>query len=256
MLSSFNVIKNDNVMPRGDRDIITKFQNPVAKEISEKYGKEHIESYENLAKNMLENARIQSEKILTSTYEEVGKLEKNANAKVDEIKREAYEKGFSEGSTKGYNDAYESAITKASLEAEKIKKNADDVLISAQKEYKDYIEIKKNEILNTIIKISESILNQEVKSKDSVGKMVFRAIENEKNANRFVIKCNSLYSEEIKKQVVNWKEQLALKVDVFVVSDDSITQGNAVVEKDNGKIMVGIDTGMEKLKSLFMENEF
>lgn len=256
MLSSFNIIKNDNVIPQGDRDIVTKFESPVTKEISEKYAKDHIESYENLVKNMLESARAQSQKILTNTYAEVEKLERDTNTKVEEIKKEAYEEGFNEGSKRGYDDAYQSTMEKALLEADKIKKNADDMLALAEKEYKEYLEIKKNDIVNTIIMITEGILQKEVKDKDSISQIVFNAIEKAKNTKRFVIKCNSLYTEEIKNQLEVWKGQLALEADIFVVSDNSVTLGNAIIEKNNGKIIVGIDAGMEKIKNMFKENEF
>lgn len=123
MLSSFNVIKNNNVIHGGDRSIVTKFDNSIKKKVNENFTKEvitkeQVESYENLTKNMLENAKIQSQSILTNTYAEAERIENEANAKVNEIISKAYEKGYNEGHQKGYDIA----LANASLEAEKAKR--------------------------------------------------------------------------------------------------------------------------------------
>lgn len=124
------------------------------------------------------------------------------------------------------------------------------------KECKGYIDNKKEDIIKLIINITEEILQREVKNEDSISQMVFNAIEKEKNAKRYVIRCNSLYRNNIQEQIVLWKEQMATNADIFVINDDSVQLGNAIVEKDNGKITVGIDAGIEKLRTIFEENEF
>ncbi|MDP4177063.1 MAG: FliH/SctL family protein [Bacillota bacterium] len=257
MLSSFNVIKNNNVIHGGDKSIVTKFDNPVTKEVNENFTKEiitkeHVENYENFTKNILENAKMQSQSILTNAYTEAEKIENEANSKVNEIVSKAYEKGYNEGHQKGYDVA----LVNASLEAEKAKKKTDDMIALVDQECKSYIENKKEDIIKLIINITEEILQREVKNEDSISQMVFNAIEKAKNAKRYVVRCNSLYSNNIKEQIKLWKDQMATNADIFVISDDSVQFGNAVVEKDNGKITVGIDEGMEKLRTIFEENEF
>ena len=63
MLSSYNVIKSNSVVTNGNVEINTDVINVSSdkkKELGEKNAKNFIESYEVLARTMLENSRRQS----------------------------------------------------------------------------------------------------------------------------------------------------------------------------------------------------
>ena len=57
-----------------------------------------------------------------------------------------------------------------------------------------------------------------------------------------------MYKDNIEKEFELFKEETSLKSSVFVIADDSIDKGNAIIQKENGRIIVGIDCAMEKLK--------
>ena len=52
-----------------------------------------------------------------------------------------------------------------------------------------------------------------------------------------------------------WKKQLTYKCEVFIIEDKTVEPGNAVVEKDNGHLEVGIDIGFTKVKEILEEND-
>ncbi|EFG88175.1 hypothetical protein CLCAR_2168 [Clostridium carboxidivorans P7] len=98
MQSSYRIIKNTRVDEDGLKKIITEFETKEEveqKNLAETNAKTFIDSYENLAKTMLENARKQSDGLLSKAFIEAERLQK-----------EAYEKGYDEGMQKGYDDGF------------------------------------------------------------------------------------------------------------------------------------------------------
>ena len=64
----------------------------------------------------------------------------------------------------------------------------------------------------------------------------------------FIVKVNPIYKESLDKQIIELKENKSINNDVFIVSDDSIEKGNAVIENVRGRLIVGIDDVIEKIK--------
>ncbi|MCH5138361.1 flagellar assembly protein FliH [Clostridiaceae bacterium UIB06] len=255
MQSLCNVIKNSSVIRDGNRQIVTEFE--AIKEVQEKEvqveQKENnirsiMDSYENIARTMIEDARRKREEILSAAFQEA-----------DRISKEAYEKAYQEGGQNGYNDGFNKAyeegyktnLDKALQEGESIKANADNVLKSAIEEKERYLKEKENQIKDLIINCVENILRKEVKEKDGLNNIIFEALSKVKNTNTFIIKSNSVHCEEFKSKTELWKEQLPFKGDIFIIPDESMEPGNAIIERENGKIEVGADIAMEKVREVF-----
>jgi flagellar assembly protein FliH len=250
MQSLYKVIKNNSVVKDGSKEIVTKFnkdREAKQKEISETNAEMFIDSYENLAKTLIENSRKKSDEILSSAYEEADKASKEAFRKGYE---EGMEKGYSEGFNKAYKEAYEDNINKALAEAESIKNNADNVLNAAISGKEKYIKDKELEIKALIINCVESILKREVRDAEGLNNIIFGALSQVKNTVALIIKSKKIHCEEFKKQVDIWKEQLPFNGDIFFIPDDSIEEGSAIIERDNGKTLVSIDIAMEKLREI------
>jgi len=251
MQSLYNVIKNDAVVKQGSKQIVTEFNIEMGiKETTVQNTNPGIslENYENLAKNMLENARRQSEQIKFKAYEEAQRIQEEAASKGYE---NGYENGYREGQEQGYRDIVESATQQAS----EIVNTADNLIKSAREEYERYLENKKEDIKEMIMYIAEKIMQKEMAQVNVLDELIFNAISSEKNAKLFIIKTNSIYCEQIRNQVKIWKEQLAFSGDIFVVEDNSVQPGDAIIEKNNGKIVVGIGTGLEKIREVLEGND-
>lgn len=255
MQSSYRIIKSSSVISNKPKEIVTEFEekqeierNIKQKEESETNAKNFIDSYENLARNMVENARRQSEEILSSAYQEAERLEKEAYEQAYNL---GNEKGYSDGFNKAYEDGYKSNLDKALAEAEIIKNNADNILRSCIEEKDRYLQEKEVEIRDLIFNCIETILRREVKDKEALNNLLFESLSEVKNSKNIVIKSNKIYCEEFNKNIDKWKSQIPLKADIFVISDESIEEGSAIIERDSGKIVVSIDIAMEKLKEIF-----
>lgn len=251
MQSSFNVIKYTSVKDIGPKEIVTDSELPSIKIENENNCRNHIESYENLAKTMIENARRQGETILAKAYEEARNIEEEALVRA----REAYENAYSEGRQEGYNIAYTEGMQKAKKEGDEIISSAEGMLKAAKAEYENYLQSKVTEINELILTIARSVLGKEVEDRDSINGMIFNALEVSKSSRSFIIRCNGIYVEELRTQVDSWKEQLGFLGDIFIVKDDSIEKGNAIIDKGNGKVVVGVKLALEKIKAVLEGKE-
>jgi flagellar assembly protein FliH len=244
MQSLSNVIKNTSVKPEGKKTIITDHSlinddgNGVLEEIKEEEAvKNTIESYETLAKTMIENARRQSEGILIKAYEDAKNME-----------QEAYTQGYEIGKEQGYKDAYEETMKKASKEASRLLQNANNILKSAKQEYEKYLSDKQGDLLQLAMNMAEAVLKKKLSETEGIADMIFETLSNSRNSETYIIRVSSKHVEELKSRITGWRERLGLKGDVFIIGDEELQPGNAVIEKNSGKVTIGIDIGMESIR--------
>ncbi|MBV4419142.1 flagellar assembly protein FliH [Clostridium tyrobutyricum] len=257
MQSSYKVIlKGESIERTHTKKILTDYT-------SKKKPEENTEmkiypvanSYENLGRTILEDANRKKESILNEAYEKSSQIEKQAK---DNGYKTGYVAGMKKGREDGYKSAYEEGYEKNFNEAKKqgeaIKKNAESVLNSAIQEKQHYLKEKEAQIKQLIVNAVENILRHEIIDKDSLNDAVFDALRQMRNTNTFVVKSRKKYSEEFKKHVDIWKEQMPFKGDIFVIPDESVEEGTVIIERDSGKMVLGIDIACDKLKQI-LENE-
>lgn len=264
MQSSYSLIKN-GFSRTGEKRVIT----------TEYVSKAQIAAMEELEKKQEEEALLkqqeEKEKVpkidpeeLLRKYEEIGKRiisdaenEKKAllsRAQQDAINAEkaAYEKGHEQGMKNGYDDgykkAYDETIEKAQAEAADIVGKAENLLRSAQGDYSEYLDRKRNEIIKIALNIAESITRKNLSNDDSMNEIVEEAFKISKGEESIILRANSLHVEELKKNCERWKASYAIKNEIFVITDDAIEPGNAILEKPSGIVKVGVDTGLEQVR--------
>jgi flagellar assembly protein FliH len=255
MQLSYNVIKNNSVKKLGSKEIVTNSDIQYVCADLEDNAKLHIENYESLAKNMIENARKQSEAILQKAYEEAKKIQDDASAAAKELQQRAYNEGYSEGQLEGFNKAYHETIERARAESENIVNNAEELLKSAKDEYDNYVQSKFNELNDLIVAIAEKVLKRQFEDKEAIGNMIYETLEISKGSRSFIIRCNERYVEELKSQIFSWKEQLGFTGDIFVIKDENLELGNAIIDKGNGKIEVGIKFALCRIREILEGND-
>jgi len=239
MQLSYKVIKNDNVLPQGEKNI--KLDRVIFEEKrnirlqNDEVSKSDMTNYESMAKAMMENARRKSEEMIF-----------NAGVEANTLKEDAYKQGYQVGKTQGYNEI----ISVAKKEAEELSISSNELLQSAKEEYINYLEEKTEEIKKLSITIAKDILKREVIDPTGIDAMIMNAIIEARNAKSIIIKCNKLHYKEYKGRIGELKERLAFKGDLFILEDNSIAPGNLELEKNNGKMIVGIEAGISKIMEL------
>ena len=252
MKSSYNVIKNDDVRLKNSKVIDTLYFNFESLEADsvndvELNGKEvqrlknQKETFEKLREEIIKNAETEKEKIIENAYECAGEIEKDA-----------YEKGFSQGLQNGhedgYKESYEENIKKAEEEIINAKTQAQEFLMSAQEEYEKYLADNRNNIISLAIKMAEKLTKKELQKDEGLNELIEEALENVKRCKSVIIRCNEKHKEAIENNIKIWQNKFSIGDKFFVLVDNSLEEGNAILEKENGISKVGIDVGLKKLK--------
>lgn len=248
MQSSYSVIKNSSVLNGSNKmQINTSYEaksisNETLNEVSiecEDYS--IIDSYKNIGEGIIKNAKIQKQQILESAYNEAKFIEREAYEK-------AHKQGLENGYEDGYKDSYEKHMIQVKEEGEEIRQSANSLLMKAKEEYEKYLALKTEEIIQLAYNMAESIVKEKLERETGLNSFVESIIEKSRETKTFIIKCNGIHVEELGKSIEYWKRQFALSGEIFILEDGIMTPGNAVVEKENGKAIVGIDIGFERLR--------
>lgn len=245
MQSSSSVIKNNDIKSLGSKKIEVEYT--YKKKNIEKCEEKIENPYEKIGVSIIQSAKKRSSEIIENALKKVESIQLNAQKK-------GYDEGYQKGEEKGYNDGYERAIDEAKKEAEQIKDNSYNILKSAKCDYEKYLYEKSNTIKNLICNIVYEILKKEIENPSIVLNLIEDALKSSKNTKTFIIRCNSFYEEEIKKNIDVLKKSLGIKSDIFLISDDSIEKGIVIVDKNNGKIEFNINESMEKIKDIIMNS--
>lgn len=248
MSLSYSVIKSDKALYKGKITLKTLETN--VKDTKK------CEEAENIQAEIINNANIEAENIIkkaiTEAEEKKEQMLSNVEEKIQEREKKGYTEGYSQGIKNGYEDgykeAYEEHIDRAREESKIIREQADYMLFQANKEAADYMEEQSKNIVRIALNIASSVLREHFKDEDSMNNLLKQIIEEHKRSRTFIVKCNSIYKESVESQIDNWKSTIAINSDIFVIVDDNMEIGNAVIQKDNGKVTIGIDCGFERLR--------
>lgn len=243
-----NVIKSHEVQILGTKKIKVNTDIPNLEMENEEVNKEielKLKEAQENSEQIIENAQIEADKIIENAKEK-------AIQEVSNIEKQAYEKGHAQGIKNGYEDGYkdvyEEHVKKAEEQAFKIIENANKILIQANKEVSNYMKEQKTNILNISISIAEQVLREKFNDVSVMENLIENVIREYELRENFIIKINPIYKESLDKQVQKLKESHKINGDVFVLEDESIKCGNAVIDNINGSLIVGIDEVLQKIK--------
>lgn len=250
-----NIIKSDEVEILGKRKIKVNSNNSNfeigSNEFDVKRENEMAQIKEEIELKLNE-AKEQGEQIIQSAQTEAQKIIEQGKEEVCNIEKKAYEEGHKQGLKNGYEDGYkevyEEYVEKAKEQANKIIENANNILIQANNEISNYMKENRNNILNISISIAEQVLREKFEDISAMDNLIGNVIEEYELKENFVIKVNPIYKESLDKQVLELKESYKVSGDVFVLGDESIEAGNAIIDNVNGSLIVGIDGVVEKIK--------
>ena len=192
-------------------------------------------------KRVIEETELKKQEILN---------EANENSKV--MEKKAYELGYEQGLKNGYEDgykeSYEQNIEKAIKESEEIKQEGYNTLLNIKNEAKSYIKENKESIISISISIAEQVLREKFKDVTLMETMLNNIIAEYDLKKDLVIKVNPLYKEELQKNVDEEISKNNLSQKIFIIPDLGVEEGNAVIETESGKLIVGIDSVLDKVK--------
>ncbi|BCZ48594.1 flagellar assembly protein FliH [Clostridium gelidum] len=259
MQSSYSLIKNGFAKEGESKVISTEYVRPKAmfEELLEEQAVEEEETV------IVKVPQIDPEELLRR-YEDIGhriiqdaKREKQvidlrAQMEANAAEKKAYETGYEQGLQNGYDDgykkAYDETIEVAKAEAADIVSKAELLLKSAHENYSKYLEAKKVDVVKLALEIAENIAKKALSNDDSMNLIIEEAFKISKGEDNVILKVNSIHVEELKSEVQRWKMSYGIKDEIFIITDDFMEPGNAILEKPSGIVKVGVDTGMEQIR--------
>lgn len=251
MRLSYNVIKENRVLDKDVKTISTDITINDEEEINEvqsetgvtyEEARNFIDNYENIGRDIIEDAKKKKNEYIAEMIEKGKDIEKEAYNK-------GYDQGLINGREDGRNEAYQQVIPEAKQKAQDIIDEAENILKSAKVEYDKFLDDKRQEIIKMTLDIAYQVLKKEVKDEDSLNALMDEAIKLSKGAENVIIRCNPKYKEELESQKEMWKTLSNIEGEIFILPDVNMELGSAIVEKSTGKVEVGIDIGLDRIKA-------
>lgn len=253
MQSSSSVIKNIKIAEFGSVQIVTEKEvvsnNSIEclQEELRRTGNTEYDAIDRIGAFIIDNARRTAEEIKGKAIYEADQIEKNA-----------YAKGLEEGRQAGFEEAYNETVVKGKSEIENLKslteQNGSNFMQNVKHKYGEYLIEKEQEIKLLALSIAKQILKKQVVCDDAINQMVFDAIKTCKDNKMIIIKCSKLHYDSLMESLQLWKKQIHIKGELIVIEDSLLDDESAVIEKDNGKIVVSINIGLENIKEELLNN--
>lgn len=243
---SNNILRKKEVNIEGKLSFSISDIGEVVSNVSAKLIKEK----EDIERKIIE-ATEEYNKIAEKMSVEVESILNEANTKAKDIEKKAYELGYEQGLKNGYEDGfkegYEKNIDKAIQESKEIKEDGYKTLLEIKDIATNYIKENKNNILQIAISIAEQVLREKFEDSNTMNNLIENVIKEYNLKKDMIIKVNPMYKENL--QIGDIKEKLDLTQRIFVICDSDIEKGNVEIETGNGKLIVGIDGVLEKIKT-------
>lgn len=247
MQLSYNLIKSKAAKETSKKKIETNYISKVeVLEEESQLERKSIEyeikkSYETLGANILKKSKIEAEELLMQSRKSV-----------IEIEKKAYEEGYRQGKENGFEDGYKEGLEKIRIDTESmVKENiekSEKILKYANIEYKDYLVNKEKDIIRLAYEMARIIAKKELQESDGITALIEDVLKDAKGEENIIIRCNQDHIKAIEEKRDYYKKAYAIKGEIFILEDPLMERGNAIIEKDTGRAVVGLDIALEKLE--------
>lgn len=204
------------------------------------------------AKDLINNAKKEAEKIKDQALED-------ARDAAENLKNEAYEKGYGEGKEKGniegYEDGRQNGYKEGQEESQKLIEEANEIKREYLSEKERVLNSIEGDVIELVMNITRKILNQKIDENDEVIiDLVLKGLAtlNSKEDVRIRVSKEDFEKVEESREKILSKVNLVenLKIDI----DSNLEKGDCIIESSKGNVDVSIDTQMkiveEELKDL------
>lgn len=209
-----------------------------------KVKREEILKFKKIGETLIIRAKKEATKILNESLE---------NAQVEIVRQRVASK------VQGYKEGFEEGRNKALLEIETEKNE----LISsammfyenAQKEAKEYITAKENEIKWVMFNMVSKIIKRQLNDEKVLNDIIYDCIKNIKDKFPVIIKCSEFDYKSLHKEVQRWKDKAGILGEFHVVINKEITRGDFLIERNGGIIKYSIKDNLDVLKKIIFNEE-
>ena len=88
-----------------------------------------------------------------------------------------------------------------------------------------------------------------MKLPEGINPLIENVLEEAKGEKNIIIRCNNVHVKVIKEKISYYKQAYAIKGEIFILEDELMEPGNAIIDKGTGKALIGLDVALEKLEN-------
>ena len=194
------------------------------------------------AKECIKNAEQQAKNIIEQARKEARIIKKQAEDR-------GYQDGFGKGKKEGYKQGYEQGMQ----ETNEVKENAKQLLQSAHKESRKYIEKTRQEIIDLASSIARNIIHFNIDTKDeSLIEMVKNALRHAEERKQIIIRSHPDCYLMLQTNLYQFKKICPNAIFTFL-EDKAIKGKGCIIESEEQVINLEIDHQLENIVSALSE---
>lgn len=256
MQLSYNLIKGNNSLNFSKKEIEVNYKNiEVDYKVKAEAKDEEVATEEmktSIEDEIKRNYKALGEVIVNRSKQKAEELIEIAKEKAIVLEKEAYEKGYNQGKSNGYEDGYNEGLNKAfedcKIEIENNILKSQEILEKANSDYLNYLKEKEKDILKLSIKLASIIAKDKLSEEEGLNPLIEDVLNESKSEENIIIKCNTKHIKAIEEKVEYYKKAYSIKGEIFVLEDLLMEEGNAVIEKNTGKVIVGLDIALKNIE--------
>lgn len=201
---------------------------------NEKY-REKVDSY---SRSIIDNAKSESRSLIEKAKLESEKLKKQ---------------GYKAGHDKGYSDGFKEGKDMAMKQAQDMIKDARGAALEAHRVSREYIDGRKEEIVNLALNIAEKIIGYKCSRSDEViTKIITDSINSCVAKKQLIIRVNPMDYASVDCRRDEISKIAGEKVILNLIRDSSIKMGGCRLESESSFVDADIDSQLERIREALL----
>lgn len=186
---------------------------------------------------MLAEAKKQAEQIVAE-----------ARAEKEAVLAEAREYGFQQG--------YEEGLAAGKEEAQKLRREAEEVLQQARMWYRQTVAENEEKIIDLAVAIASKLLHVQLElSPQQINIIAQEALQKVRGGKNYVIYAHPRDAEILRSHKDMLLQDLPEEISLRVIADKGLTPGGCLVDTEEGQIEVTIEGQLDRVKQVLLGRE-
>jgi flagellar assembly protein FliH len=213
---------------------------------AEKVAFDEVKRKNNQAQKIRQDAEDEAQGILAAAREKAAALEGDIKGRVAQTEREAYERGYGEGSQKGYEEG--------TAEVGRLIDRLHTIITKAIEKRNEIIEESETQIINLVLMIVKKVIKViSENQKNVVINNVVQALRKLKSRGDVVIRVNLADLELTTSHVKDFMKMVENVKSITVLEDSSVDRGGCVIETDFGQIDARVSSQLHEIEEKILE---
>jgi len=213
---------------------------------AEKVAFEEVKKKNNQAQKIRQEAEDEAKRIIDEAKKKAEEIERDIQLKVDEIEKEAYERGYKEGHERGYQEGRE--------EVKRLVERLHTIISKAIEKRNEIIEESETQIINLVLLIAKKVIKViSENQKNVVINNVVQALRKLKSRGDVVIRVNLADLELTSEHIKDFMSMVENVKSISVLEDSSVDRGGCIIETDFGQIDARISSQLHEIEEKILE---